>query len=211
MSIRHTIAAAACALTLATSAQAQTAPAPKPYAYSVSLSITAPKGSASDAVAKDKSKPAGLRYTPCLADQYDQLGFTIKYDAGKLDAKTSTDQRQNVYLIFYQDGYFFPLVRQRLTSSQPFFAAYTSVGGIKKTDTYTDLDTNLGGAQTEGVLGSSLVLEGLPRGLWTVTAIVAKEAGVDFDDPSTWSAWDTVPFMLGKPWLGADGHTSVCQ
>lgn len=209
MHSRFPLGMGACLLALASLAHAQTAPTAPSYKYSVTLTLTVPKGSAAEAAAKDKTKPAAMRYSPCLAGtstapNLDQLAFNLKYDAGK----DSTSMR-NVYLLFYKDGTFFPLVRQRLTTTGSFFKSYPSVSNILATDTYTAAGDNLGGAQTEVILGGNLVLEGLPSGVWTVTAIVAAPNSINFDNPATWDAWDTVPFMLGKPWLGVSHLT--CQ
>lgn len=200
-----TLAAATCVLACAGAIPALAAPPSTPppaYKYSASLSITVPKGSSAEIASKDKAKPAAMRYSPCTSEQLDQLAFNLKYDAGK------GATLQNVYLIFHKDGGFFPLVRQRLTSTSAFFKSYAAATSIGSGDTYTAAEDNLGGMQTEVILGGNLVLEGLPSGVWTITAIVAP-AGADFDDPATWSAWDTVPFMLGKPWEGVTGV--VCK
>ena len=36
---------------------------------------------------------------------------------------------------------------------------------------------------------------------------IIAEPPVNFDAPATWSAWDTVPFMLRKPWTGTADAT----
>ncbi|MNT87513.1 hypothetical protein D3C72_2279340 [compost metagenome] len=45
-------------------------------------------------------------------------------------------------------------------------------------------------------------MHGIDSGVWLITAIIAPASTVNFDDPRTWSAWDTLPFMLRKPWKG---------
>jgi hypothetical protein len=74
----------------------------------------------------------------------------------------------------------------------------------------------LGYAQTETILGGNIPLEGLSSGLWLVTAIIGGSSitgttatAVNFDDPSTWDAWDSKPFMLGKPWKGTTAPTCL--
>ena len=187
-------------------AQAAPPPAPKPYAYSVNLSVTKPKGSAAELALKDKSLPAGVHFSPCNAN-LDQLAFTIKYDAGKTAA-----EMKHVYVIFSHPDSgtaagakpYLALTnfRNQLTN-QAEFKAYATAAGIPEADTYAAAATNLGYAQTEVILGGNIPLEGLPSGLWLVTAIIGGNGSpISFDDPSTWKAWDTVPFMVGKPWQG---------
>lgn len=188
---------AAVAFSPAASAQGTT------YAYSVALTVTAPKGSASEAVSKNKTLPAGIKFSPCDATALDQFAFTIKYDAGKPGVGTTPSTLQNVYLIFHREsGFVFPLVRSPLITTGAIFKVYVGPGNIQTTDAYIATADNLGGAQTEVVLGGNLTLHGLDAGIWMVTAIIAPAATVNFDDPRTWSAWDTVPFMLRKPWKG---------
>jgi hypothetical protein len=191
------ITLAAAAFSPAASAQGTT------YAYSVALTVTAPKGSASEAVSKNKTLPAGIKFSPCDASALDQLAFTIKYDAGKPGVGTTPSTLQNVYVIFNRDGgLFFPLVRNPLMTTGAIFKVYPASGNIQAADTYTAVSDNLGGAQTEVILGGNLTVHGLDSGVWLLTAIIAPAATVNFDDPRTWSAWDTVPFMLRKPWKG---------
>ena len=81
--------------------------------------------------------------------------------------------------------------------------------GIQRTDAYAAANNNLGYAQTEVIFGGNIGLEGLSAGLWLLTAIIADSATVNFDDPSTWDAWDSKPFMLGKPWKGTTAPTCL--
>ena len=194
----------ACGLTALAAAFAPVAQAqPTTYAYSVALTLAAPKGSASEAASKNKTLPAGIKFSPCDATALDQFAFTIKYDAGKAAVGTTPGTLQNVYVIFHRDGSFvFPLVRSPLITTGAIFKVYVAPGNIQTTDAYTAVSDNLGGAQTEVILGGNLTLHGLDSGVWLVTAIIAPAATVNFDDPRTWSAWDTLPFMLRKPWKG---------
>lgn len=178
------------------------------YAYSVNLTVTAPKGSAAETAAKNRKLPAGMRFSPCDAAALDQFAFTIKYDAGKPATGSVPSTVQNVYLVFHKDGAYFPLVRQPLLGTSPYFAGYGDPSSILSTDTYTAAADNLGGLQTEVVLGGNLTVQGLDSGVWNITAIIASPP-VNFDDPATWSAWDTVPFMLRKPWKGT--ANAVCN
>ena len=224
----------ACAVALLASAFAGSSYA---YNYSVTLGITTPKGSSAEIAGKDKTLPAGVDFSPCwakVAEQtdaatgkktpekpnLDQLAFTIKFDAGKTAA-----EMRNVYVIFSHpdtgltagaEPYLaLSVFRDKLTNSA-LFKAYPKAADIKATDTYAAATTNLGYAQTETILGGNIPLEGLSPGLWLVTAIIGGSSisnttatAVNFDDPSTWDAWDSKPFMLGKPWKGTTAPTCL--
>lgn len=195
------LAIALCAA--ASLASAQTTPA---YKYSVVLTAAAPKGSASEAALKDKTLPTAARFSPCTAGAgLDALAFTIKYDAGKPATTTpaAASTLKDVYLVFHKDGAYFPLVRQPLTQTGAFFKSYNSIASILPTDAYTLQANNVGGLQTEVVLGGNLSVEGLDSGVWHISAIIADATTVNFDDPATWAAWDTLAFVLRKPWRGA--------
>lgn len=197
MQDRFSLGAGACLLALAGLAHAQTTPPTPAYKYVVSVSITVPANSAGSIAAKDKTQPTSTRFSPCSSAS-DQLLFTVKYDAGK-----DASNLHNTYVIFHRDDSFFPLVRRGLNNvTAPFFNAYAAPGSISSADAYTLAANNLGGLKTENLLGGELPVEGLASGIWMVTAIVAPAATVNFDNPATWSAWDTATFMLGKPWTG---------
>lgn len=204
------LAAAALALLISTSAlHAQ--PTPPAYKYSTTITVAAPKGSAGELAAKDKTLPVGLRFSPCNATGLDQLAFTLKYDAGKPAVGSVPSSLQNVYLVFHKDGVFFPLVRQPLLGTTgPYFVSRT-VTTMDADDTYTAAANNLGGIQTEVVLGGNLTVEELPSGVWNLTAIIANGSAVNFDDPTTWSAWDTTSFILRKPWTTSASTSAACQ
>ena len=165
------------------------------------------------------------------APNLDQLAFTIKYDAGK-----ETADLQNVYVIFSHPdtatavapAYPYLVLKRNKLGADVEFMPYPDVAKMNAGHTiaatpstlavnvpkaadaaYTSKAYNLGYAQTETILGGNLVLEGLPAGLWLVTAIIGDSATIDFDKPSTWSAWDSKPFMLRKPWKGT--AEAVCE
>ena len=214
----------ACAVALLASAFVSTGygqTTPVPYKYSVTLGITTPKASAADLATKDKTLPASIDFSPCdSATAKDQLAFTIKFDAGK-----KAEELRNVYVIFSHpdtgltagsNPYLaLSVFRDKLTNSA-LFKPYATAAGIQASDTYAAATTNLGYAQTETILGGNIPLEGLSSGLWLVTAIIGGSSisnttatAVNFDDPSTWDAWDSKPFMLGKPWKGTTAPTCL--
>ena len=194
------------AAALCTAAPAVHAQATSTYKYSVVLSVAAPKGSASETALKDKTLPTATRFSPCTAAAgLDALAFTIKYDAGKPATTTpvAASTLKDVYLVFHKDGNYFPLVRQPLTQTGAYFKVYTNPASILGGDAYTLQANNLGGLQTEVLLGGNLSMQGLDSGVWLVSAIIADAGAVNFDDPATWAAWDTLAFVLRKPWKGA--------
>lgn len=225
----------ACAVALLASAFAGNSYAAG-YNYSVTLGITTPKGSSAEIASKDKTLPAGVDFSPCWAKvaatvdaagktipeklNLDQLAFTIKYDAGK----TATDLK-NVYVIFSHPDTgltasakpYLALVRDKLTADTEFkpYATAADINIDRATATYAAATSNLGYAQTETILGGNIPLDALPpatglsSGLWLVTAIIGDGATIDFDDPATWSAWDSKPFMLRKPWKGTAANTCL--
>lgn len=196
------------------SSYAATAVVATPYAYSASVTITAPKGSSADVSSKEKNLPTGVKFSPCTTTNLDQLIFTVKYDAGK-----TVDDMQSVYIVFNKPDTpsygFYPLVRKSSLGGAAF-RIYSGPEDMYSSDTYTAAANNLGGAQTEVISGGGMSMETLGSGLWMLTVIVASEKTVSFDDASTWSAWDTVPFMLRKPWMStsknsAGAKTNTCE
>ena len=227
---KRTLCAASAAIVLglsATVAQAQ----PATYAYSAAITLGTPAGT-SGAVngTTNKKLPIGIKNLSCLPATKDQLSFTLKFDAGKPASGPSDDPvqstLQNVYLIFSKDSGLFATVYRESTSGSPLTGLALNVKtataiGASATTTTTDLNyyktkpyyksTNLlGGVQTEVFVGGPLPFEAFESGIWSATLIIAPETVVDFDDPSTWSAWDTGPFLLRKPWKGTDTNLDEC-
>ena len=204
------------ALVFQASATVATAQVVVPYKYTVSITVSEPPGSASALAPVGPKKPSNTKWSSCNSTTaLDQLNFTLKYDAGKsvTTGTTTTDSRHNIYVIFNKPdqvtGGFFTLVKNPLVAATAFFVASNFASNIAKTDTYIAAANNLGGAMTEILLGGNLRLEGLPNGIWSVTAIVADSATVNFDDPATWDAWDVATLALGKPWQGLSNTTCL--
>jgi hypothetical protein len=193
------------ALALQSFAPVATAQTASTYKYSVSITVSEPAGSAAALTAAGPKKPTSTKSSPCSSPTaLDQLNFTLKYDAGKYTA--SADTRRSIYVIFNKPdlatGGYVSLVKKPLLSPAPFFVASDTAAATVKTNTYIAAADNLSVAQSEVLLGGNLRLEGLPTGLWSVTAIMADSTAVNFDDPATWDAWDVATFVLGKPWVG---------
>lgn len=183
------------------------------YKYAISLALSMPAGSAGATLTADM--PKGIKISPCSsAAALDQITIALKYDAGKVAA-----DKRDVYMVFYRtdavgnsfDPKFFPIVK-RFPGPNFQVVARADVQDMndnKAADIYVTAANNLGGAITETILGGNIVLEALPSGLWMALSIIADSATIDFDDPSTWLAWDAVPFLLRKPWQGT--ANSTCQ
>ncbi len=145
------------------------------HKYSVSITVSEPAGSAAALTAAGPKKPTSTKTSPCSsATALDQLNFTLKYDAGKSVA--STDSQRGIYVIFNKPdlatGGYVALVKKPLLSPAPFFVASDTAAATVKTNTYIASADNLSVAQSEVLLGGNLRLEGLPTGLWSVTAII---------------------------------------
>lgn len=202
------------------------------YAYNAQITITAPKGSTAEAAAKNKTLPVGIKYSTCAPkitavtpniQNIDTLNFAVKYDAGKL-----AEEIGDVFVIL-----------QNLTdAAAPRYYAISRTNGlaggvslVSGGATVLTLDTatatatpatvlpflaaadNLGtGAQTEVLFGGNLNVTGLPKGLWSISVIIAPPgaaypvAGAEtgagsfsFGHPETWAAQDTAVFALGTP------------
>lgn len=170
---------------------------PGVQAQSVTLTAVAPKGSvAADVTSKDKTLPTSTKFTPCRSNtEKDQFTFTIKYDTG------TANPMANVYLIFKDSaGNLYSFNRGALNTETEVATPaagklYTASGKA-----YVWNGNNLGGAQTEVVLGGSIPLEGLPTGLYSLTAVIATEANALDKDMTGWLAWDSLPILIGAPW-----------
>jgi hypothetical protein len=175
------------------------------YTYKISVVASFPTGSNGKTLAA--TQPVNTKFTPCTAAKLDAITFTLTYDAGKI---VGTNM-QDVYLFLYNPdspGKFYTFQRGVLGSS-PVLTARADVAALdtnKATDIYVKAAQNPGsGAITETVLGGYINLEGVTTGTWQLVAIIADSTavGLTFDDPTTWSAWDSTTVIFGKPWIGA--------
>ena len=183
------------------------------YKYVTTIAATMPAGSAGASLTD--SQPKNIKFSPCSSSTgLDQITLSLKYDAGKLAA-----DKRDLYLFFYRpdasgnvfDARFFPVVK-RFPGGNYLIQARPTVrdmNAARTTDIYVPAANNLGGSITETILGGNIVLEGLQAGLWMAISIIADSSTVDFDDPTTWLAWDVVPFVLRKPWQGDANDTCL--
>ena len=113
----------ACCLALGGSL-AHSADAPD-YKYAMKIAVVSPKGSLSEAVAKDKTKPSSVRFTPCNDDlKQDVLSFQLDYDAGKV-SKSKEDGSlvssvRDVYLFAYNPNALGALADDPNNAANPF-------------------------------------------------------------------------------------------
>lgn len=70
----------------------------------------------------------------------------------------------------------------------------------------------LEGEFEEIVMGGNIFFDdySLPEGTWLAFAMIAESDSIDFEDPTTWGAWDGEYFILGSPWPN-DTNTRVCD
>lgn len=169
------------------------------YAYKVTMTLVAPKGSAGEKLAV--SQPTATKTSPCSDTLPDQITVTVTYDAGK-----TTSEKRDLYIILHSPtGLLYPVKKFTLGTAPTIrgpFTASTLAGSVAD-NIYLRAIDNLGqGAQTETLFGGYISLRSIATGTWQVAAILANSSTVDFEDPTTWSAWDTATIIVGKPWAG---------
>ncbi len=177
------------------------------YSYKMTAAITMPNGSAGATLAT--TQPSNTKFTPCVANKLDAVTFTITYDAGKV---AGTDLK-DVYVIlrspssvFYPDGILYTLTRNALGGGISFNgrADAAALTAAKSTDIYLKVANNPGiGSITDTILASFIAVDGVATGTWQLIGIIADSATVNFDDPSTWAAWDVATVVFSQPWTGA--------
>lgn len=168
------------------------------YAYKVTMTLISPKGSAGEKLAT--TQPTSTKMAPCSDAKPDQVTITVTYDAGK----TALEKR-DLYLILHSpSGGLFSMKKYPLGSSLTGPFTPSTLVGSDAANIYLPAADNLGqGAQTDTVMGGYINLESIATGTWQLVGIIANSSTVDFDDPSTWAAWDATTLMLGKPWAGS--------
>lgn len=178
--------------------------------YAMKVTPSMPKGSAGEKLLS--TQPTNTKLSPCSSSaQVDAVTFSLAYNAG-----SGTDLL-DVYMFFFNpnaDGVYNPqyYVVSKASISGGGLALvprYTLTELTPATDMYMAKESNTGGAITESLLSSFITIDGVPAGTWQLVGIVADRATIDFDNPSTWSAWDVATVILRKPWPGA--ANSVCQ
>lgn len=174
--------------------------------YAMKIVPTMPKGSSGEKPAS--TYPTNTKISLCNdAAKLDAVTFTLTYNAG-----TTADK--DVYIILYNPevaSKYYSILKPKLTTTTlvNVRASLAALTAAKATDIYLPMASNPGGAQTETLLGNFIPLDGIPTGTWQLIGIVADSTTVDFDDITTWSAWDVATIILNKPWTGATVATCL--
>lgn len=183
--------------------------------YSMKVAVTMPTGTSGAATVTAGTKPTNTKYVPCdNATKTDAITITLTYNAvgtaGTVDA--------DIYVLFYNPHdaatKYYMLTRTTFpvttVSVTPRIAVSGSANNIvPATDIYLAVANNPVSTVTETLFGSYVSIVGAPAGTWHVVGIVAPNATVNFDDPSTWSAWDVASFVIRKPWLGVTNTACI--
>lgn len=169
------------------------------YAYKVTMTIVAPKGSAGEKLATNQ--PSSTKTTPCSDMLPDQVTVTLTYDAGK----TILEKRDLFIILNSPTGTLYPVKKFTLGASPAIRGPYTAstLTGSVADNIYLRATDNLGqGVQAETLFGGYISLRSIATGTWQVVAILASASTVDFEDPTTWAAWDSTTLIVGRPWAG---------
>jgi hypothetical protein len=169
-------------------------------AYAMKLVITMPKGSEGETLAK--TMPTNTKFSPCAAtSKTDAVTFTATYNAVGAGGVVDAD----VYVLFYNPegsigSKYYSIVNRSILVARNSTTELTSNAA---TDIFLKKVDNPGGTITETVLGGFVTVTGLSAGTWQLVGIVAPAATVNFNDPTTWLAWDVATLVLRKPWMGS--------
>jgi hypothetical protein len=166
--------------------------------------VTMPKGSEGEKPAT--TMPSNTKISPCIpAGKVNSVSFSITYNAGTVPDKDVfvilfNPKLANPFLAFGKQT--FPVSFMTITPYSDVTTLTTVANAGTPECIYLPKSINGGGSITETIL--NVVLSGAENvaGTWQVIGIVADSATVNFDDPTTWAAWDTGTFMIKKPWFG---------
>lgn len=199
--MQGTLFAIACGAALTASAAAT---------YAMKVTPSMPKGSAGEKLLA--TQPVNTKLTPCSSTtQVDAVTFSLAYNAG-----SGTDLH-DVYMFFYNpgaDGIYEPkyyvVSRASISGGGMALVARYVLNEINAlTDIYLPKESNPGIAVTEPLFSSFISVDGVPSGTWQLVGIIGDRSTINFDNPSTWNAWDVATVMLRKPWPG--NTTNYCE
>lgn len=177
--------------------------------YSMKIVVSMPAGSEGGSLAT--TQPSNTKLSPCVdATKVDAVTFTLTYNAGSPADK-------DVYLFLFNPNAsgtgtnyrFYAIKKGTLTSPVAVTNRLDVPNLVAASDIYLPKASNPGGVITETLLGGSIILDGAPSGTWQMVGIVADNTTVNFDDPSTWAAWDVGTLVIRKPWPGATNATCL--
>jgi len=170
------------------------------------VAVSMPSGTAGASLAS--TEPTNTKLSPCVAGKVDAVTFSLTYNADNPADK-------DVYVFLFNPNanggspQFYMLKKGSLTSPMSVTARMTAADIVAASDMYLPVADNPGGTITETLLGGSILLIGAPTGTWQLVGIVADNTAIDFNDPTTWNAWDAGTVMIGLPWVGT-GSLSTC-
>lgn len=174
--------------------------------YSMKVVPSMPKSSAGEKPAA--TLPTNTKISPCNdAAKLDGVTFTATYNAG-------TPADKDVYFILYNPdsaSKYYSILKPKMTTTTlvNVRADLAALTAAKLTDIYLAKASNPGVTQTETILGSFIPVDGVDTGTWQLIGIIADSAAIDFDDITTWTAWDVATVIFNKPWKGATVATCL--
>lgn len=177
--------------------------------YSMKVAISMATGTTGAGLAS--TQPTNTKLTSCAANttQTDSVNITLTYNAG------ATNTLKEVYVILSNPGIpaasafnnFYMVKKGSLAASPITLVPSNTLAAASNANIYLKDSSNPGGSISEVLLGGQIPLDNIPVGTWQVTGIVAANATIDFDMPSTWAAWDVGTFIVKRPWYGAANVT----
>lgn len=189
----------------------------------VKVTVTVPKGASGSPVDGGSSSVLASKtiYTPCNNAGTDQISIVINgqnskakpyYDLYFFIVNTSAsgssnaDLRYNQFYVFRRFNHFnvniFPA--GRLPGVELFTQATSATLDKEEVLLRAEDFAKLGnGIIKETILQGAFSVDGwsLSQGTYMAVAILAdRTTAVNFDNPSTWVAWDAVPIIFNSPW-----------
>lgn len=177
--------------------------------YAMKVAVSMATGTTGAGLAS--TQPTNTKLTSCAANttQTDSVNITLTYNAG------ATNTLKEVYVILSNPGIpaasafnnFYMVKKGSLAASPITLVPSNTLAAASNANIYLKDSSNPGGSISEVLLGGQIPLDNIPVGTWQVTGIVAANATIDFDKPSTWAAWDVGTFIVKRPWYGAANVT----
>jgi hypothetical protein len=184
--------------------------------YSMKVIVTMPKGSEGEK--PSATMPSNTKISPCIpgaTGKVNSISFAVTYNAGTVPDKDVfillfNPNLSDKFLAFGKQTFPISTVVSPYSDVSALTAAVNSAANSGTSECiYLPRSSNAGGSITETIM--NVVLTGAidVAGTWQVIGIVADGKTVDFDNPTTWEAWDVGTFMIKKPWFGSSNND--CQ
>lgn len=185
--------------------------APFAYAaYSMKVTVTMPTGS--EGATTSTTKPSNTKLSPCDNSTIpDAVTLTLAYNAG---SNTVALPNLDTFIIFFNPDNataykYYMLKRNTFPSTTVTIVPVTTLDNSTRGNIYLPRANYSSTTITETLMGGSLFISGAPSGVWQAVGIVADNATLNFDDTTTWKAWDVGTFMIKKPWYGTANQTCL--